>query len=478
MSELYPEVHWGEGLLLRPQHLQALQRQSQGLLSHYVHTRPFSYGVRDLKISQASIQDYMFELETCDLIMPDGTPVIMDQNAVVPRVNFHEFKTFDGDKLDVYLAIPGRRRSSPGVIDQEAHERGEGTGVRYVSHDDPAIYDENRGTNPQAVGFKRLRVETIVGTRPPGSYSPPLKIAELRRVVIAADDDFADRQSGQVTSYFELSDAFEPAALSIQASPMLRNVLRDLHHKLSTTNTKLATLRHDYRHQALDSAIDLLKLQVTNSVLPVLHQLRSQPLLHPFDVYLQLLRLAGDLAIFTDFDPPDLPVYNHDDPLPAFARLRNQWLKQLDVVSEAVVESDVMKPSGAPGLYELELRPEHVDPESVLYLSIVTDSSAAELEKKFRMGIFKAGDPAAITDPMRKFEHVECRAVDDLPPRMRGRTGLTFLRILKSGDHWEDAVGANRFGVAGDLVPGGESNSNAGDFPRLHVTDKNHRGRG
>ncbi len=464
MAELYPEVFWHEGLMLRPHHLQALQRQCQGLLSHHVHTRPFSYGIRALKVAEAAIPDFVFELETCDLIMPDGTPVILGQNAEVSRVNFQEFKTFDGDSLDVYLAIPGRNETSPGVIDREGHDRGEGTGMRYVSLETPRVFDENHGDNPQRIGFKRLRVETVIGTRPPKNYTTPLKIAELRRVVLAADLDPGKEPS----SFFELSDRFQPASLSILASPQLKSVLRDLYHKLRTTNTELTNLRHEYRAQKLESAIDLLRLQVTNSVLPVAHQLLSQPLMHPFDVYMQLLRLAGDLAIFSDFDPPDLPTYNHDDPLPAFEGLRGQWLKQLESVAQPAVESDAMVTGEHPSILDTELRAEHIDPSKALHISILTDCPVEELEQSFRAAIFKAGNPQLITDPTRRFEHVECRVDPKLPARMTDRTGIAFLKVIKSGDHWADAVAAKRFGIAG-LDPDAE--------PRLHVTEPKTRGR-
>ena len=87
MPDLLPEIHWDDGLLLRPQHLQAFQRHCVGLVSQLSLSRTFGYGVRRLKIREESIGNWIFEVNACDLVMPDGSVIFSEYSPSFAGVN-------------------------------------------------------------------------------------------------------------------------------------------------------------------------------------------------------------------------------------------------------------------------------------------------------------------------------------------------------------------------------------------------------
>ena len=464
MDKVYPEVSWIDGLLLRPHHLQALQRHCQGLVSALVQSRPFSYGIRTLEISDARVRAFEFVVESCDLVMPDGTPVILGQNAFIPCENFSQLKTDERSVLEVFLALPQPDDLAPNVIDSESYYRGEGVGRRCVAFEKERR-DENLGTNPQNIVFKYLKPELIIGTRPTGRYTS-MKIAELRKVVESPEDE------GSPVSYYELLNDFVPACLAIRASPILKNILTDLEVELDKVNKKLRRRLKVDMESNTAGASDLLKLQATNGVLPVLRQLQQQPDMHPFDVYLQLQRLAGDLAIFTDFATPRLPTYDHDAPFNAFDGLRREWLRRLPKFQRDR-ESYVFFTDGArPGVFEVGLEADHLEPDNDVFIAFRSDLPLAQVEEKFNVAIVKLGAPEKVADPGRMFTHIRCSADPGMPPHLKVRSGWQFLRIEREGAHWDEARAVMRLGLTGDLTSLMEREA----MPRLWISYPGMRG--
>ena len=85
---LTPEIHWEDGGLLRPQHLQAFQRHCHGLISQLALTRSFGYGVRNLRIREQSVTNWVIEIESCEVLLPDGSIVVAGETARLSPENF------------------------------------------------------------------------------------------------------------------------------------------------------------------------------------------------------------------------------------------------------------------------------------------------------------------------------------------------------------------------------------------------------
>lgn len=444
MSGLFPEIHWDDGLLLRPQHLQAFQRHCQGLLSQLALARPFGFGVRRLQIREDSIGNFVFEIAACEIVMPDGSVVVAGETALLPPLEFRHLE-LDAPQLDVWLAIPLLAPNAPNV------ERGDGaegrTGRRFVlaTLDVP---DENTGGRSQPVGVKQLNGRIFIGQRPPPGHVT-LKIAELKKTV----------SEGAEGRTYALSRTFVPASLRIEASPVLHGIVKDVRDRVAEKNAELLGHLRGRRDlltgESAERPETLLKLQATNAILPVLRQLAAQDEMHPFDVFMVLCRLVGDLAIFSDtWEPPRLAVYKHTEPYEAYADLRRTVLELL----EAAVQTGIERVPFAVrdkdlGILEAELPPAFFKRGAVLLLGIETPRTLEQLAPLFTNGRTVLAAPSEISMVRRaRIDGVPCRPDPQLHPSLKDRPGIVFLRVRPEGDFWPAVEPSGKLSLAGEAV--------------------------
>jgi len=424
---LPPEIHWEDGGLLRPQHMQAFQRHCQGLISQLALTRSFGFGIRNLRIREQSVPNWMFQVDSCDVVLPDGSIVIAGETALLSKENFRYRESEGESRYSVWLVVPFFKPHAPNVATTDSDED---RGRRYVV-EPLEIADENDGRNPQPVGFKRLNARIVVGPTPPTDHAS-LKIAELKKVIT----------EGEEGRRYELSRDFVPACLNVEASPQLCAIINDIKDAVEEKNKELLSHLGGDRHLLMGDSLHrpatLLKLQATNSVLPVLQQLTAQPEMHPFDVYMHLCRLVGDLAIFgEEWEPPSPVRYEHENPLKAYREIKSQILKLIERAFSSPVERTPFVHDEEAGLWQVEIPSHYLDAQ--LLLGIETKAHTdRDLEPLFGEGRTVLASPKEIPLVRRaRIEGVPCRYDRErLHPSLRDREGVVFLTIEPEGDFW------------------------------------------
>jgi type VI secretion system protein ImpJ len=424
---LTPEIHWEDGGLLRPQHLQAFQRHCHGLIAQHALSRSFGYGIRSLRIREQSVTNWMIEVESCEVLLPDGSIVVAGETAQLSPENFR-YREEEGDSLyAVWLVVPFFKIHAPNVT---ATDNEEERGRRFVVHQ-VAVPDENDGSNPQSVGFKSLNARLVVGPTPPTDHVS-LKIAEIKKVIV----------EGEEGRRYELSRDFVPACLCMDASPQICAIVNDIKDAIESKNKDLLGHLGGDRHlltgDSLHLPATLLKLQATNSVLPVLQQINAQHELHPFDVYLHLCRLVGDLAIFGDEWEPPTPVhYEHENPLHAFREIKKQVLNLIERAFSSPVERTPFTYDEQSRMWSVEV-PEHYMDGQLLVGVETSEYSDREIEPLFAEGRTVVASPLEMPLVRRaRIEGVPCRYDrEKLHPSLRDRDGVIFLTIEREGDFW------------------------------------------
>ncbi len=440
-----PEVHWEDGLLLRPHHLQALQSHCRSLNAYLGASRPFTWGVRRLELRAEAIGNGVLDLAACDLMMPDGTVVVAGQTARVVPLEFQNLGLTDST-LPVWLGIPLANPQGPNV--EEHDGQGAATqGRRYLAQR-LDLRDENTGANSQSIGLKLLNAQLFLGLRPPAGFQS-LQIGLLKKVI----------EEGEEGRRYRLSGAFVPASLSMESSPALHRVLSDILHQVEEKNEQL--------HEHLEGRRDLLtadtaerpgtllKLQATNSVLPVLRQVVAQPELHPFDVYLHLCRLIGELALFAeDWRVPLFRPYEHADPLACFADVKRVVLQLLSAAVETGIQRvpfELADPEKR--LFQAAIPERFLSEGVVLALGVKTTRAEGEVAGWFSQGRTVLAGPRAIAGVLKaRIEGITCAPDPALHPGLKDRKGFAFLTLARDGELWTEVRSARRLALAGEAA--------------------------
>lgn len=188
---------------------------------------------------------------------------------------------------------------------------------------------------------------------------------------------------------------FIPPLLSLAASPVLIDELKDLLHRLAARRKRLMSMRRESNERMADFAVADVSLfwllNALNSAEPVLTELHQTPSRHPELLYRELARLTGSLLTFSlELNAEDIPPYRHDMPELVFPPLFTllEQLLEASLPSRVIVialEQGVDREIWRGRLHDARLR-EGAD----FYLSVRSTMPNHELQTRFPQ-LCKAG---------------------------------------------------------------------------------------
>lgn len=356
------DVHWNEGMLLLPQHLQLfrsflLERTSAAAMQR---VGVGAYGVRAL---EWGLTDDSIGVVAADLTLPCGTLVRIPDECTVPAAPIAAALAEAPGPVDVWLGVP-LERVGLSVVASEENRSG-----RYLIQRARVRDEADGGTQSERdVLVRRLNVRLFIGDAERDGFSC-LRVAQLRRRSdLESDPQFVDE--------------FVPPLLDVTADAGLRRRLRALCNVLRAKNESLG--RHVSSQPfalALQTGADpeqIFKLDALNTHVGAIEQLCLTKGVHPFDTYLALCRLAGALALFSNERVcPVFPSYDHGQLGPCFGAVSKQLETYIDTaVREHYVRREFTP--GATGELECRLASEWLQVGSNVYLAAISESVKPE----------------------------------------------------------------------------------------------------
>ncbi|MDZ4820158.1 MAG: type VI secretion system baseplate subunit TssK [Planctomycetota bacterium] len=327
-------VHWYEGLFLRPQHFQAADRYWTELIATADQWgQPYNYGVHAFEYSREALANNQFQIHTLQARMRDGTLIMLGGGSEPDRLDLKPtFKELGAGKIDladafgrestviVYLAIPklqlGRANvGRPGEFDR----------TRYIEADTPA-FDETQGGGDQSIQVRTLNARLLLSTQDLSGYEI-LPIARIRR---ASEEQAVPR----------LDPDYIPPVLSIGAWPALgRDTVRAINDVIGQ-KIEVLTSQIINRGIGLDSrdpgdSDRILMLSQLNTAHSALSILTAAQGVHPFNAYIELSRIVGQLSIFArERRTEEMPPYDHDELARIFAWARTRIEQLINMVRD------------------------------------------------------------------------------------------------------------------------------------------------
>ncbi len=286
-------VRWGQGMFLLPQHFQQsdLHRASEQRYASAVG-HPFPWGVRSLRIDIEALENDVFRVAACELVLSDGLVVRYPEAAEISEASFKDSFAATWESLHVYACVPtldaisgGRRRFA---------SRSEGRRDLFDSESESSIE------------FLVPKVEFIFTNDPEDR-----RLADVQSIQIAEI-----RRTGRATPRYELGRRYIAPLLWCDGSATLMAALRQVQDQTVGAARLLAEHRSVGGAAALSAASGdiehLLALQGLNQFAAVLrHQLAlgGGP---PYAMFSTLVQLRGLLATFSPgCDPLDYAEYEH-----------------------------------------------------------------------------------------------------------------------------------------------------------------------
>ncbi len=433
-------VIWSEGLFLRPQHFQQMERsvemlvqaRSGGALAH-------SWGFSKLVLDEEALKTGRVSIRQAAGVLPDGTPFSIPDEAPAPPPL--EVPNDLKDAL-VYLALPAWRAGMPEFAVEASAQS---VLARYVGFDrqvDDAVLGSHEAADMR---LGRLNLRYVVGGDPRDAFCT----MGLARVI--------ERRS---TGVVVLDENYIAPMLECSADRHLRDYLEEARNLVRHRSEALAARLNQSKQKGVGEISEFLMLQIGNRFDPWLAHLARRETLHPEALYTVLLQLAGEFATFSARRKRraiDHPAYRHDDLRSSFEPVMADIR---DLLTEVINPNAISIPlqERAKGLYTGSI-PDLELVRSASFILVVNAQMNSEALRQRLPREIKIGPAEKIRDlVMSHLPGITVQPLPMAPPSLPFYAGYTYFELDRRSEFWKALE-------VGKLL----ALHVAGDFPGLHM---------
>lgn len=444
MEPLRP-LFWGQGMLLQPQHFQQQELYNSARLHHVLRLLvPYCWGIHLLRISESRLQNFMVEIEQCEVITFDGSLLRFGADVhpgtarIEPRSFEHELGA-GGKPLSVYL---GLRRLRPG--ESNLRELSNGSDAKTDAVHRRYIIEPAEVSDLLAGGETVCQVQYLVHDAQILFDVASGRSQDYELVKIAEINRSADGKGGV------LSRNYIPPCLTLSSSSVLETMLKEVRDLITAKGRELGEYKRPGGSGggagAELSARDIghvLMVQTLNRYIPLLHHHLEAGGTHPFFMYAILRQLVGELSSFSGSTTvlglrngeQGLPPYQHGGLWPCFSVARERILQLLDELATTPVGDVQLKRDGEYFTADLESR--FLTGDNRYYLAIRSDLSPSQLYRELQ-------DTGKITsrDDMPKLQKsflfgLKLEVLDSPPEELLMRAHYRYFLVDQRSDHWQ-----------------------------------------
>jgi type VI secretion system protein ImpJ len=432
----YSKVVWSEGMHLAQHHFQAQSRYLEASAAFALSRLCFKpYGFLRLALDEEAIREGSVSILEARGVMPDGLAFEFPQGDPLPaRLDAGGMGGGGGEPATVYLGVPAFRPGRPNCDPVEGSADGVGSDHRYRA-EPVKVQDENTGSDKRDLLLASKNFRLVFAT----AVTEDMVALPMARVQRGP--------SGQ----FEFIQDFIPPSLHIGASPRLAAILAGLVEMLRSKSEVMAQRRAVVGDDLADlSSEEVLSYWMAHSIhsgLASLNHLKTLPRCHPEDLFREMARLAGALSTFsTQFEPWDLPAYDHDDLTECFSEMYSRVRRLLQIM---VPESFVLVrlDRKGPNVLSAHLEDARVFRKAEWVLQVSSEAGEPEVLRNVPalVKVCSAEDILRLVDdanPGLPLEHVA-----QPPSSIPRRLGSQYFRVVQTGPCWQLIQNRSSIGV-------------------------------
>ncbi len=444
-------LFWHQGLFLQPQHFQLNDLYFRTLVgTFYKYALPHFWGVGKYEIAEAALGNRSFEITRGEFIFPDGSYVLLPENALLQPRSF-EADWVEGDKpLNVYLGLKKWNEAGENVTVLSSLENLSQVTTRFATKADPeeVIDLHHTGPSAQVKGlYFVLKIFWETEKDELGDYEL-IPIARLER----------DAEE------IRLSEKFIPPCLNLQSSPSLYNIVKEIRDQIASRAHQLEEYKSQRGIQSADfgtkDMVLLLALRSLNKFVPLFFHYNETRQIHPWFVYGLLRQLIGELSSFSvevgvTGELQDgtrlLPSYDHQSLGECFYSAMELITRLLDEITAGPEYVITLEYDGT--YFAAELSQAIFEGNNRYYLVIETDEDPGvvleSLQTVAKLGA-RESLPILIARalPGIRLQHLE------LPPQeLPRRARSLYFMIDHHGDQWAPVQRGNNIALYWDTAP-------------------------
>lgn len=368
----FGQVHWHEGLFLRPHHLQLMQRS---IHDQFITERrlagAYPYGLIEARISDDQLENMRVSFDRLRIIMPSGLIVSVPENAHLPSLDIKEaFGTARGP-FTVSIGVPLWYASRGNTLDRDSGDDFRAKQIYRIVEIERT--DENNGESPQTILIRHINARLLLD----GDDRSDMEVLPLLRIAPA---------TGEAVGMPRQDTSFIPPCFAVSGSPILRDMARDLINQVEASRKELVIqlTRGGFSIDTMRGVQfeQMHRLMTLSRFSARLTHFLQIPTIAPAELYLHFRELLAELAaLHPDRGEFEVAHYDHDNPAISFNEL---GMKIRSLLKGAVVAKFLKIPFT-------------LNQERKILLATLTDE-ALSLPNEYFLGIKTREDPRILAE--------------------------------------------------------------------------------
>jgi type VI secretion system protein ImpJ len=444
-------LFWHQGLFLQPQHFQLQDRYTRSLVEPlHRMLMPHFWGVGSMAIEQAALGTRSFSLSGGSFLFADTTYAVLNENAIIQPRSFETAWEDGGNPFMVFIGVRKFNASSENVtiVDNLGDLREVRT--RYVATHEPEDIRDLHGSGPNAT-IRRMRLV--------------LKLFWQTEM-----EQFGDYESIPVAmlerdgEHVVLSDRFIPPCLTIDGSPFLARLIKEVRDQISARCRQLEAFKRDRGiHSAEFGSRDmvfLLALRSLNRYVSQLIHITESTQVHPWTAYGILRQLMGELSTFSERVSVTgeetggkvlMPGYDHQQLWQCFSSAQSLITRLLDEITAGPEYMIALHFDGT--YFSAELPPVIFEGRNRFFIAVETESDPQPILQSMEQ-IAKISSreylPILIARalPGIRLEHLKA-----VPQELPRRANTLYFQVDHHGEQWQHVQKGNNMALYWDSAP-------------------------
>lgn len=413
------KIHWLEGLFLQPHHLQRMQKSvDDEVASERRLAWPYPFGIIEARLSRDELENKRIRFEKLRAIMPSGLEVNYPVSAELPSLDIAQAFSKGAGSFNIALGVPLWQSSRANTVPISPDSD---TRVKLLYRvSEVECYDENTGENPKPIQIRKINSRLVFEHEDVSD----MEVLPLLRIV---------RATGEDVGLPKEDPEYVPPCMVLGGSPVLREMVRDLVSQVEASRKELVVqvTRGGFSIDTMRGIQfeQLMRLRTLNRFSARLPSLIQAPVVAPFDLYVELRELLGELAaLHPDRDEFECAAYQHDNQFLCFRELSQKIRSFLRGVVAPSFLKLAFKDVG--GVLTANFAPEHFSQPNAYFLGIKTKFDPTALARYVEDGDrFKLMPQSLATRAIRGIELKEERHA---PLELPAASDLHYFRLERA----------------------------------------------
>lgn len=444
-------IYWHQGLFLQPQHFQRAEAFNE-FSRQPVRTygQQYFWGVGSLRINEPGFGNKLFEILEGDFLFPDGIYAVYPGNCVLQSRSFDEAWVESEKPFTVYLGIFKENPDGNNVTTVADLKDAGQLVTRYAATEEPENITDSQGDGPVA-HVRRLRYVLRIFWENEIDELENYHLIPIARLEREGED-------------VKLAKQFVPPCLSVRSSDKLYSFIKEIRDLIGSRCRQLEAYKSPRDIQGMDLEIRylifLLALRSLNRYVPVMQHFTEGSHLHPWQVYLTLRQLVGELSTFSESinafgetrdGTQALPPYDHENLWLCYATARNLINRLLEGIMMGPEFLIRLEYDGE--YYSAELPETFFETGNNYWLVLRTSMEEGRLLESMQHVVKLSAQQNLTTLIARAVPGIPLDYSPETPAGLPRTTNAKYFRIDKDCPQWRDVENNQNVSLYWDTAP-------------------------